>query len=257
MGETRRTVAAAPKVVAVLVSSLVTVLAAVGCNGGSPVAKIAPAPPPTVVAPPPPAPPPPLTVVATAQVPSVAVFDSPGGEVASASFANPDEFDLPRVFRVETVQPDWLEVMLPARPNGSTGWVRTSDVTTSVNDWRMQVEIGARRLTVWKGADVVRQETVAVGKPSAPTPTGDYYLSAAIDTQNPSGPYGPWAFGVSAFSDVYTSFAGGPGQIGLHGTNQPEVLGGDVSNGCIRVTNEVITDLAERVPPGTPFNIVA
>ncbi len=207
-------------------------------------------------APPPSAPPPPHTIVATARVPSVEVFDAPGG-VASTALANPNEFDVPLVFRVQAMQAEWIQVMLPVRPNGSTGWVRAADVTTSDDDWRLKVELGAHRLTVWKGADVIRQETVAVGMADAPTPTGDFYLTETLDTGHPSGPYGPWAFGLSAFSDVYTSFAGGPGQIGLHGTNEPDALGGDVSHGCIRVTNDAITDLAARVPPGTPIAVVA
>ncbi|MGI9021685.1 MAG: L,D-transpeptidase [Acidimicrobiales bacterium] len=240
-----------------------TVLVAVGCSSGDgrPAAQ---GPPPTALPSAPPTPPTPArpptpspTVVATAQVPSVAVFDAPDGPAASTSFANPNEWDLPLVFRVEAVLPDWVKVMLSARPNGSTGWVRASDVSISENDWRMQVELGSRRLTVWKGADVVREETVAIGKADAPSPTGDYYLTAMIPTGNDAGPYGPWAIGVSAFSDVYTSFAGGPGQVGLHGTNQPELLGDDVSNGCIRITNEAITALAEQVPPGAPIAIVA
>jgi lipoprotein-anchoring transpeptidase ErfK/SrfK len=195
--------------------------------------------------------------VATARVPKVKVFDVPGADVPRSSMANPNEFDQPLVFLVKTAQPDWLEVMLPVRPNGSRGWVRASDVAVTEDEWRVQVELGAHRLTVWKGTDVVRQETVAVGMPGAPTPTGDYYVTELLDPGNPSGPYGPWAFGLSAFSDVYTSFAGGPGQIGLHGTNSPGTLGGDVSHGCIRVTNEAIRALADQLPIGTPISIVA
>ncbi len=195
--------------------------------------------------------------MATARVPSVEVFAAPGTGAAASALANPNEFDLPLVFRVQAVRPDWVQVMLPVRPNGSTGWVRAADVTMADDDWRMEVSLGAHRLNVWKGAELIRQETIAVGMAGAPTPTGDFYLTETLDTGNPSGPYGPWAFGLSAFSDTYTSFAGGPGQIGLHGTNDPEALGGDVSHGCIRITNEAITDLAARVPPGTPISVVA
>jgi len=209
------------------------------------------------IAAPPPLPPPPHSIVATARVPSVEVFATPGTDVATSALANPNEFDVPLVFRVQAVQSDWVQVMLPMRPNGSTGWVRAADVTMADDDWRMEVSLGAHRLAVWKGAELIRQETVAVGMADAPTPTGDFYLTETLDTGNPSGPYGPWAFGLSAFSDVYTSFAGGPGQIGLHGTNDPEALGGDVSHGCIRITNDAITDLAGRVPPGTPIAVSA
>jgi len=249
------------RVLPVVVAVSVVGVIAVSRTGGGHAPRAAPPVPTTavqIVAPalPPAPPPPPNTIVATARVPSVEVFATPGGDVTS-SLANPNEFAVPLVFRVQTVQPDWLQVMLPMRPNGSTGWVRAADVTTADDDWRLQVELGAHLLTVWKGAEVIRQETVAVGMADAPTPTGDFYLTETLDTGNPSGAYGPWAFGLSAFSDVYTSFAGGPGQIGLHGTNDPGALGGDVSHGCIRVSNDAITDLAARVPPGSPIAVVA
>ncbi|MFN2606991.1 MAG: L,D-transpeptidase [Acidimicrobiales bacterium] len=242
---------------------LVVAVTLAGCAHADPrpVARAAPAPAPVVTAPATrvttvPAPPPPA-VVATADVAKVAVYPSLGAGGPEATLANPNELGVPLVFLVTSQQPDWLEVMLPMRPNGATGWVRASDVTLSTDDWRMQVELGAHRLTVWKGADVVRQETVAVGTTAAPTPTGDFYLTEVLDTGNPRGAYGPWAFGLSAFSDVYTSFAGGPGQVGLHGTNQPGLLGTDASHGCIRVANDVITALATSVPPGTPISVVS
>jgi lipoprotein-anchoring transpeptidase ErfK/SrfK len=245
---------------------LALILFAVGCSRTTTRPVTEAAPPPTTAAPvtvpdtvavaAPPLPPP-TALVATSRVPKVKVFEVPGADVPRSSMANPNEFDQPLVFLVKTVQPDWLEVMLPVRPNGASGWVRASDVALSEDEWRIQVELGAHRLTVWKGADVVRQETVAVGMPGAPTPTGDYFVTELLDTGNASGPYGPWAFGLSAFSDVYTSFAGGPGQIGLHGTNSPGGLGHDVSHGCIRVTNEAIRALADQLPIGTPISIVA
>ena len=210
----------------------------------------------TALALPPPPPPAPKAVVATARVDRVPVYDAPGAEAPTGSFSHPNEYGEPRVFLVRSVEGEWLNVLLPARPNGSTGWLRAADVTLAEHDWRIEVALGAHRLTVWKGAEVVREETVAVGMPRAPTPTGDFYLTELLDPGNPGGPYGPWAFGLSAYSDVYTSFAGGPGQVGLHGTNQPGALGTDVSHGCIRVANEVITALAEQLPIGTPIKIV-
>jgi len=96
---------------------------------------------------------------------------------------------------------------------------------------------------------------IAKGKAISPTPTGRYYVTDLIRPPNPRGFYGPYALGLSAHSPVYTSFAGGNGQVGLHGTNQPSVLGTDVSAGCIRVSNRVITRLAKQLPLGTPVDI--
>ncbi|HEX2191899.1 MAG TPA: L,D-transpeptidase [Acidimicrobiales bacterium] len=240
---------------------LAVVLLTVACarSGPGPARVVAPttvAVPVTAPAPPPPPPPPPKAVVATARAAEVAVYDAPGAAAPLRSFSHPNELGEPRVFLVRDVQGDWLNVLLPARPNGSTGWLRAADVTLAEHDWRIEVALGAHRLTVWKGGELVREETVAVGMPAAPTPTGDFYLTELLDTGNPRGPYGPWAFGLSAYSEVYTSFAGGPGQVGLHGTNQPGALGTDASHGCIRLANEAITALSEQVPVGTPIKIV-
>ena len=244
-----------------LLLALFLVLVAVGCTRSEPKAQaVRAALPPTTLAPLPPPPPtaPPNSVVATATVPSVDVFAEPAGATPSSSFSNPTDYYVePLVFLVKQARDEWLEVFLPARPNGSTGWVRAADVALSETDWRLQVDLDDHRLTVWKGADVVREETVAIGTDSAPTPTGEYYLTERLDTGNPRGPYGPWAFGLSAYSDVHTSFAGGPGQVGLHGTNDPSSLGRSVSNGCVRITNDAITALAAELPVGSPISIVA
>jgi lipoprotein-anchoring transpeptidase ErfK/SrfK len=171
--------------------------------------------------------------------------------------AHPNDLGAPLVFLVKRVDGNWLEAMLPIRPNGITGWIQSSDVTLSETEWRARVELGAHLLTVWRGTDVVTEVPVAVGTPSAPTPTGDYYLTELLETGNPDGAYGPYAFGLSSYSDVYTEFAGGPGQVGLHGTNAPEALGTDISHGCIRVDNATITDLAFKLPVGSPITVTA
>ncbi len=45
--------------------------------------------------------------------------------------------------------------------------------------------------------------------------------------------------------------------MGLHGTDAPHGLGTDISHGCIRVANDVITELAGQLPLGTPVDIRA
>jgi lipoprotein-anchoring transpeptidase ErfK/SrfK len=161
------------------------------------------------------------------------------------------------VFLVTSQQADWLEVRVPARPNGAKGWIRSSDVTLTQHSWRAMVEIGTHRLTVWNGREMFLQQSVAVGTGGTPTPTGDYYLTELLKPDNPNGAYGPYAFGLSAYSEVLTSFAGGPGQVGLHGTNNASSIGRAVSHGCIRLDNASITKLASNVPVGTPITIVS
>lgn len=149
----------------------------------------------------------------------------------------------------------WLHVRLPIRPNGSTGWVRARDVRTAVTPLRVVVRLSRHRLELWDRSRLVLRRPIAVGRALSPTPTGSYFLVDVLRPPDPDGFYGPYALGLSAYSPVYTSFAGGNGQVGIHGTNRPSVLGQNVSHGCIRVDNATITRLARRLPLGTPVEI--
>ncbi|MFN2606670.1 MAG: L,D-transpeptidase [Acidimicrobiales bacterium] len=207
----------------------------------------------------------PLNITATAAVPSVAVWDAPGGQGdPSRTLANPaPPYNVPLVFLVRQQQPDWLEVLLPIRPNGSSGWIRRSDVTLASNDYRIVVELGAHQITVYEGEAVFDQEPIGVGTQDTPTPGGLYYtkelLQPVDDNGNliPEGPYGPYAYGLSGYSDVLYDFAGGDGVIGIHGTNDPSSIGHDASHGCIRMANDGITKLAKTLPIGVPVEIKA
>ena len=153
---------------------------------------------------------------------------------------------------------DWLRVALPGRPNGRTGWIRAGSVDLAATDWRMEVSLGQRTLTVLRGGLVYGTHAVAVGAGATPTPEGMFFVTDLLAPPDPAGPYGPYAFGISAYSDVVTSFGkGGRGQIGLHGTNDPASIGRPVSNGCLRLDNNTIRTLAEQLPLGTPFQVRA
>lgn len=141
------------------------------------------------------------------------------------------------------------------RPNGSVGWVRSSTVTLSSNPYGITVSLSQHRITVWKLGRAIAREPAAVGRSVLPTPTGVYYIDELLKQANPRGPYGPYAFGLSAYSQVLYSYGGGPGQIGIHGTNEPSLIGTSVSHGCIRVANALITRLARILPLGTPVTI--
>lgn len=200
---------------------------------------------------------PPPSIVAQSKVPSVPVFEAPGDLKAKLSLSHPNEDGAPRVFLVKGRQSGWLQVLLPVRPNGSKGWIRENDVTLGKTTFRVKVELGAHRITVWDGAKVVTQEPVGVGKGKTPTPGGEYYITELLRPPEPNGAYGPFAFGLSGFSEVLQSFAGGPGFLGVHGTNDPAGLGTDVSAGCIRMSNEGITRLASVLPLGSPVEVIA
>ena len=183
-------------------------------------------------------------------------------EVAPHPGAAPDQelpattaFGSPRALLVLEEQDDWLLVSLPERPNGSTGWVRRSDVELRQVDEQVVVDLTSRTLTLLDGDEVVLTTPIAVGAADAPTPTGAFYVIDKLATGDPDDTYGPFAFGLSAHSDVLTDFAGGDGQVGIHGTNDPGSIGEAVSHGCIRVPNDVAVVLEERLHLGTPVTI--
>ena len=150
---------------------------------------------------------------------------------------------------------DWIQVFLPTRPNGSSGWIRADQVTVSTHTFRVRVELGAHRMQVFDGPDKVFDEPIGVGTGETPTPGGLFYIRSLIASTNPV--YGPYAYGLSGFSEVHESFNGGPGDIGIHGTDDPSAIGTDVSNGCIRLANDDISRLAPVLPYGTPVEIRA
>jgi hypothetical protein len=189
--------------------------------------------------------PPGAHLIATARGSSIRV----GGKILRARPG------IPLTFLVKRRRESRLTVYLPTRPNGATGRVRARDVELSVTRYRIEVRLRRHRLVLWKGRRPVLRAPIAKGRAVSPTPTGRYFVTDLLRPPDPHGFYGPYALGLSAHSPVYTTFEGGDGQVGLHGTNQPSVLGTDVSHGCIRVANRVITTLARRVPLGTPVDI--
>jgi lipoprotein-anchoring transpeptidase ErfK/SrfK len=202
-------------------------------------------------------PPPGSVLVATATVPSLPIYTSPRALGSAQTLANPNPLGAPLTLLVNAVQGGWLQVYLPERPNEITGWVTRSNVTLTTDNDHIVVNLGARTVTLDVAGKQVFQSSVAVGAPDAPTPTGHFFVTEVLQLTDPGDAYGPYALGLSGFSNTYYSFDGGPGQIAIHGTDQPWVIGGYASHGCVRLTNPEITKLATQVPAGTPVDIVA
>jgi lipoprotein-anchoring transpeptidase ErfK/SrfK len=151
----------------------------------------------------------------------------------------------------------WLLVRLPGRPNGHTGWISEKGTTPSVTAWHLVIDTAARRVTVYHADRVARVIKAVVGKPSTPTPPGEYFVEESIKL-DAAAVGAPNALALSARSNVFQEFEGGPGQIALHGLgNVGGVPGTAASHGCVRLDNAAIRWLAGRIGPGVPVTIVA
>lgn len=149
----------------------------------------------------------------------------------------------------------WLRVRLPGRPNGHAGWISTNRTRQTSTPWRLKVTLSTRRITVYRGGHVRRQFPVVIGKPSTPTPRGAFFVEEALALSSYE-PGGPFALATSARSNVFQEFEGGPGQIGIHGTNNLSgAPGSAASHGCIRLRPRAITWLARRIGAGVPLTV--
>jgi lipoprotein-anchoring transpeptidase ErfK/SrfK len=195
-------------------------------------------------------------LVATVKGKAISVYAAPGGQ-ETHRLASPNGFGVPRVLLVTGRRGGWLRTLLPVRPNGATGWVRATSVRLGTNDYAVLVERRAHRLTVTRGDRVLMRLRAGVGSAKTPTPLGLFYVteSLQIDGQARSY-YGPYALGLSGFSNVLSSFNGGPGQLAIHGTGDPSTIGRSASNGCIHLSNPDLRKLAELLPLGTPVSVV-
>jgi len=148
----------------------------------------------------------------------------------------------------------WARVRLPIRPNGSTGWVRRGALGNyrRVRTW-LKISRRHTEAVLRRGGKVVFRTRIGIGRSYWPTPRGQFYIRSRVAGFN-SPVYGPIAFGTNARSPVLTDWPGG-GMIGIHGTNEPSLIPGRISHGCIRMRNHRIRRLARLMPVGTPLTI--
>jgi lipoprotein-anchoring transpeptidase ErfK/SrfK len=185
----------------------------------------------------------------------LAVYGRPGAKHPTVLLQNPDHLGIPRVLLVRSLSKRWVSLYMPTRPDGRTGWVRRRAVRLFRNPYRIVVHLRGHRLELWRSKRRVLRTPIVAGASATPTPRGLYYVTQLLKPPDPAGAYGPFSFGLSAHSRVLKRFAGGNGQVGIHGTNQPWLIGKSVSHGCIRVNNRAIRRLARVLPLGTPVVI--
>lgn len=195
--------------------------------------------------------------IATARHSTVDIYKTPGDASPNLQLHNPNPDGAPRVFLVTESKADWLHVLLPVQPNGSQGWISAGQVSTTKTGYWVQVLRSNHRLKVFQGKKMLIDTPAAIGSTDTPTPGGAYYLTELLQPPNPNGDYGPYAYGLSGQSTALTQFNGRDPVIGIHGTNEPKLLGTSISHGCVRVSNAVITRLAKMLPLGTPVQITS
>jgi lipoprotein-anchoring transpeptidase ErfK/SrfK len=151
----------------------------------------------------------------------------------------------------------WLEVQLPERPNGRSGWINADYAKLGSTPWRIVLDRDSRRATAFRAGRRVRSWRVVIGKPGTPTPRGLYAVYERV--RQPAGSeLGPFALQLTAHSNTLKNFGGGPGRVAMHGRSGPllyDPLGSARSHGCIRMQNGIIRWLAARARPGTPVEI--
>jgi lipoprotein-anchoring transpeptidase ErfK/SrfK len=257
-----------PALPAVAAALLALTLALSGCGGDGSAPPAAPEPPAPAVPTAPPASTPGAVQLGDAPayvalaIKDVTVRSRPGGGRLVAVFpanlpwGSPTPFLISEALRTRAGD-TWLKVMLPRRPNGSTGWVQRDQVRIRPVAEAVEVDLSSRTASLLRDHRKVRSWRVAVGAAGTPTPTGRFFVTVKLRPPEISTTYGAWALGLSGYSEVHQTFGTGDGQIALHGTYRPWLIGQPVSNGCVRMDNETITLLAETLPLGAPVTIRA
>jgi lipoprotein-anchoring transpeptidase ErfK/SrfK len=153
---------------------------------------------------------------------------------------------------------EWIKVLLPDRPNGSTGWIPRDLAVLGHTDFWVQVSTGRRTVSVFSDGHLVRRFGAVVGKPSTPTPHGLAAIYERDRQPDPTAFLGTWVLALTISSNVLGHFEGGTGRVGIHGRSGASLLdplGSARSHGCIRISNGPVDWMAAHVPVGTPVRI--
>ncbi len=184
-------------------------------------------------------------------------LDEPGGEPIW-SLPNPGPFD-GRLTLQTTGQltEEYVEIVVPVKPNGTTAWVRRDEVEPVVASTSIVVDLSERTATLYDAGEALIEVDVGIGTDNTPTPEMTAMVDHVGENADPAGTYGAWTLGLNQHSEVLDTFNGGRPAIALHGTTNAGDIGQQISNGCVRIHNDDIGALAERTPLGTLVTIQA
>lgn len=183
---------------------------------------------------------------------TVPVFAAPGGRPIAALPAT--QLGADTWLPVIDERPGWLRVLLPARPNGATGWLARNDaIRVAHTDYRVDVDRARFTLTLYRDGTRVGRWRAGVGKPGAVTPTGRTFVLAVI--RETIATFSDKVLPLGAHSDTHTSYGGGPGTVGIHTWPTSAGIGTASSDGCVRIPQRALDLLSRTVPLGTPVMI--
>lgn len=175
----------------------------------------------------------------------IALRDAPGGR----AFGKIGPMQIGETWLPVIAQRDnWTRVLLPSKPNGSTGWLRSAHLQRQFTPYLIRVHLSSMRLELYFEGRAINSWTIGIGKPDTPTPIGRTFLLGSI--VDPDQTYSPIILPLGSHSDTLDSFGGGPGTVAIHTWPTTDVLGTASSNGCIRVSQDALNQLT-RVPLGT------
>ncbi len=176
---------------------------------------------------------------------------SPGGPALKRITARTG-FGSPQVLWVVRHSPKWIGVISSDAGNGRVGWLRRSAVSLSRVRFELKVSLHAHKVSVIESGRVIHRYDVAIGRPSAPTPTGRFAVTDRLKTGDPTGPYGCCILAISAHAPhTIQGWAGGD-RIAIHSTPDTGSIGLPVSHGCLRLTLAEGQWLISHIPLGTP-----
>jgi lipoprotein-anchoring transpeptidase ErfK/SrfK len=178
----------------------------------------------------------------------------PGGH-GLATAGRRTEWGTPRVLPVVARTGSWLKVIATELPNGRYGWIPIGSAHIVANPWAVRVDLSQRRVTVLKGGRVVRRLTVAVGKPSTPTPTGRFAVTDKLELTSHSPAYGCCALALSGHQPRTGQGWVGGDRLAIHGTSEPQTIGRAASLGCLRARDRDVRWIVTHVWLGSLVEI--
>jgi lipoprotein-anchoring transpeptidase ErfK/SrfK len=182
---------------------------------------------------------------------TTALRAAPGGPVIKP-LKTRTEFGSPEFLWVARTAPGWLGVITPLAGNGKLGWIPASAATLSRSPWELRVSLATHTLSVIRSGRTLARYPVAIGRPSAPTPTGTFAVTDRLSTGSPAGSYGCCILALSAVSPHPIEGWTGGNRVAIHSTPDASSIGKSVSHGCVRVAPGDGRWLLEHVPLGTP-----